>query len=311
LPFGSDPKEAGTSVRSGLAAALYGNAYFILVVGSLCWSGNHLLGRAIAGHVPPVGIATLRWAVGAAILWPFARHYLGADWPEIRRHIGVIAFLALTGGTLFGVLQYVGLQLTTALNVSVLNSVTPVLIAAAGALLFRDRLTGRQAIGLATSLAGVVVIVTKADLHVLAAFTFNVGDLIILFNMLVWGIYSACLRLRPRVHWLSFMFVFAAISTLGSLPLAVAEQIYGFRFQPTLLTAFTVFYVSVFTSVIAFVAWTRGVELIGPNRAGVFLHLIPLFTAVLSGVLIGEHIMAYHFVGFALILAGVWLAGRA
>jgi drug/metabolite transporter (DMT)-like permease len=291
--------------------ALYGNAWFVLVLGSLCWSGNHLLGRAIAGHVPPIGIATLRWAVGAAILWPFARRYLVDDWPEIRRHIGIIAFLALTGGTIFGVLQYTGLQLTTALNVSVLNSVTPVLIAATGALIFRDRLTRAQAIGLATSLAGVVVIVTRADPHLLSSFTFNVGDLIILFNMLVWAIYSSCLRLRPRVHWLSFMFWFAALSTLGSLPLAVAEHISGFHFQPTLLTAFAIFYVSVFTSVVAFVAWTRGVELIGPNRAGVFLHLIPLFTAVLSGVLLGEHIMAFHFAGFALIVAGVWLAGRA
>jgi drug/metabolite transporter (DMT)-like permease len=302
-------KQAGLLSRA--FNALYGNAYVVLVIGSLCWSGNHLLGRAIAGHVPPIGIATLRWAVGAAILWLFARPYLGQDWPEVRRHIGIIAFLALTGGTIFGVLQYSGLQLTTALNVSVLNSVTPVLIAAAGALLFRDRLTGLQAIGLATSLAGVVVIVTRADPNVLASFTFNIGDVIILFNMLVWAIYSACLRLRPRIHWLSFMFWFAALSTVGSIPLAVAEHLSGFRFQPTLMTAFTIFYVSVFTSVIAFVAWTRGVELIGANRAGVFLHLIPLFTAVLSGVLLGEHIMGFHFVGFALILAGVWLAGRA
>jgi drug/metabolite transporter (DMT)-like permease len=305
----SASKQTGMAAR--LFNALYGNAYLVLIIGSLCWSGNHLLGRAIAGHVPPIGIATLRWAVGAAILWPFARHYLGADWPEIRRHVGILFFLALTGGTIFGVLQYTGLQMTTALNVSVLNSVTPVLIAATGALIFRDHLTGPQALGLATSLAGVVVIVTRADLAVLSVFTFNLGDLIILFNMLVWAIYSSCLRLRPRIHWLSFMFCFAALSTLGSLPLAVAEHVSGYRFQPTLLTAFAIFYVSVFTSVIAFVAWTRGVELIGANRAGVFLHLIPLFTAVLSGVLLGEHIMGFHFIGFALIVAGVWLAGRA
>src|SRR6185295_14734911 len=106
-------------------------AYLLVALAALCWSGNHILGRAIAGHVPPFAISTVRWVVPALILWPFAHRHLRQDWPVIRRHWSVFLFLALTGGTVFGALQYIGLQYTTAINVSVLNSLAPVLIVAA------------------------------------------------------------------------------------------------------------------------------------------------------------------------------------
>src|SRR5678816_3116018 len=110
------------------ATRLFGNAYLLLALASLCWSGNHLMGRAIAGHVPPLTISTLRWLLAAAILYPFLRPQLRRDWPEIRQHLGVLTYLSLLGGGVFGALQFVGLQLTTALNVSVMNSLGPVFI---------------------------------------------------------------------------------------------------------------------------------------------------------------------------------------
>src|SRR5437588_7114091 len=117
------------------AGSLYGNAYLVLALASLCWSGNHLMGRAIAGHVPPIAIATLRWVFAAVVLWPFVRHQVARDWPLIRQKPGTLVFLGLLGGALFGTLQFVGLQYTSALNVSVMNSVAPVLIVAASAVL--------------------------------------------------------------------------------------------------------------------------------------------------------------------------------
>src|SRR3954447_3457208 len=149
--------------KATLAHGLWNNAYLILALASLCWSGNHLTGRAIAGHVPPLTITTLRWLLAALVLFPFIRGQLVRDWPEIRRHIGVLIYLALIGGGIFGALQFVGLQLTTALNVSVMNSLGPVFIAAAGAVMFRDRLTRGQFIGIVVSLLGVLAIITKFD----------------------------------------------------------------------------------------------------------------------------------------------------
>jgi drug/metabolite transporter (DMT)-like permease len=291
--------------------AFFNNAYLLLALSSLCWSGNHLMGRAIAGHVPPLAITTLRWLLAAAVLFPFIRAHLSRDWPLIRKHFGMLVYLALIGGAVFGALQFVGLQLTTALNVSVMNSLGPVFIAAAGAAMFRDRLTGGQFLGIVISLLGVLAIITKLDVGVLMHLSFNIGDILILINLVLWGVYSASLRWRPAIHPASFMFIFCLISGVAMLPAFAWEYSTGFVLQPTVLTVSAIVFVTIFSTIVAFASWTRGVELIGPNRAGVFLHLIPIFTALLTGALLGEPLMGYHVVGFALILAGVWCAARS
>ena len=284
------------------------NPYLLLALAALFWSGNHIVGRAIGGHVPPGGISTVRWLIPSILIWPWVRPHLKRDWPAIRTHWKAMLWLGVTGGALFTALQYVGLQYTSALNVSVLNSLVPVLIVATSAALFRDRISPMQLAGIVVSSLGVLTIIGRGSLDVLARLAFNWGDLIILFNMLVFAIYAACLRLRPPMHWLSFIFVFAVLSVAFTLPFAVIEFMQGERFQADWQTVAAIGYVSIFPSVIAFAAWNRGVELIGANRSGPFLHLVPVYTAVLGSTLLGEHLAVFHIAGFALILAGVWLA---
>ena len=297
-----------SAAQAPAARGLFGNAYLLLALASLCWSGNHLMGRAIAGHVPPLTISTLRWLLAAAILYPFVRSQLRRDRPQIRRNLGVLVYLSLLGGGVFGALQFVGLQLTTALNVSVMNSLGPVFIAAASAAMFRDRLTGGQFAGIVVSLIGVLAIISKLDPALLSDFSFNIGDIIVFLNMVLWAVYSASLRWRPKIHPLSFMFMFAGVVMF---PTSVWEYSTGFVLRPTLLTFSAIAFVTVFSTIVAFVSWARGVELIGPNRAGVFLHLIPIYSALLTGALLGEPLRFYHVVGFVLILIGVWCASRS
>ena len=299
-----------SAAQAPAAHGFFGNPYLLLALASLCWSGNHLMGRAIAGHVPPLTISTLRWLLAAAILYPFLRPQLRRDWPEIRQHLGVLTYLSLLGGGVFGALQFVGLQLTTALNVSVMNSLGPVFIAAASAAMFRDRLTGGQFAGIVISLLGVLAIISKLDPAVFSDLSFNIGDIIVFLNMVLWAVYSASLRWRPKIHPLSFMFMFALISGVVMFPTLVWEHSTGFVLQPTALTFSAIAFVTIFSTIVAFVSWARGVELIGPNRAGVFLHLIPIYSALLTGALLGEPLRFYHVVGFALILLGVWCASR-
>lgn len=296
--------------KATVAHGLFGNPYLVLALASLCWSGNHLMGRAIAGHVPPLTITTLRWLLAAVVLFPFIRAHLVRDWPLIRRYFGVLVYLSLIGGGIFGALQFVGLQLTAALNVSVMNSLAPLFIAAASAAMFGDRLTTGQVVGILISLLGVLAIITKLDPGVLRHLSFNTGDILILINMALWGVYSASMRWRPAIHPTSFMFMFCLISGIAMLPAMAWEYSTGFRLQPTLLTLGSIAFVTLFSTIVAFMCWTRGVELIGPNRAGVFLHLVPIFSALLTGALLGEPLMSYHVIGFALILAGVWCAAR-
>jgi drug/metabolite transporter (DMT)-like permease len=126
----------------------------------------------------------------------------------------------------------------------------------------------------------------------------------------VFSIYAACLRLQPKIHWLSFMFAFGAISALTTAPFWAWEAASSINFKLTPLTIGAVLYVSIFPSVLAFAAWNRGAELIGAIRSGPFLHLIPIFTAIIASTLLGEHLAPFHVIGFALILAGVWLASH-
>jgi len=285
-------------------------AYALLALAGLCWSGNHVLGRAIAGHVPPISLSALRWVAPCVIAGVLARRHLARDWPAIKSHWKAMLVLGLTGGALFSTLQYVGLQYTSAINVSVLNSLGPVFIVAAVATMFGETMRPIQMAGITVSLAGVLFIVTRGEPAALLGMAFNAGDLIILFNMAVWAVYSACLRFRPNIHWTSFMFFFALIGALGTLPFAVHEHLHGFHFRPTAQTLLAIVYVSIFPSLVAYLSWNRGVELIGPNRAGALLHLIALYSAILAGVFLGERLAAFHVIGFALILGGVTLAAR-
>lgn len=301
---------AGEATEARPARGLFSNAYLLLALAGLCWSVNHILGRAIAGQVPPFALSVARYLLAVLVLLPFVRAQLARDWPLIRAHFGMLIYLSVIGGGLFSALQFLGLQLTTAMNVSVMNSLAPVLIAAVSAVMFGDRLNARQMLGVLVSLSGVLAIISQLDLHVLTTLAFNWGDLLVLFNMLLWAVYSASLRLRPPIHPMSFLFVFCAISGLSSLPLWAYEHASGFVLQPTWLTAFAFFYVTVFSTIIAFAFWNRGVELIGANRAGIFLHLVPIYSALLTGAVLGEPLMGYHVVGFVLILAGVFLTAR-
>ena len=294
-----------------LANSAFNNAYLLLTLLALFWAGNQVLGRAVAGHIPPVALSFLRWSLAALFLLPFALPHLKRDWPVVRQNWKFLSILGIMGCGAFNTLQYIGLNFTTALNALVLNSTAPVLIALACVFLFRDRMTYKQVIGTIISLVGVLVVISHGSLDVLLHMTLNRGDLLILFGMLITAIYTAYLRLRPDIHWLTFLFVQFLASGVFNLPLVLVEStVFGLTLQPTLLTLLTVLYVSIFPSIIGFICYTRGVELIGGVRAGIFLHLVPFFGALMAIGLLGEPLALFHITGFMLILSGVALTSR-
>jgi drug/metabolite transporter (DMT)-like permease len=286
-------------------------AYGLLALAALCWAGNHVVGRFVAGSVPPGGLAVLRWLITVLVLWPFAAPYIRRDWPALRAGWRPLVLLALAGGGIFGTLQFVALAMTSALNVAVFNSVVPVCILIANLLIFAERVSGRQGLGIFVSLGGVLVIIAKGDAGRLASLNFNAGDLLVIANMLLFGIYSACLRLKPNIHWLTFTVALAVVSGLANVPVAIWETVNGQILQPTLLTLWSVLYVGVLSSALAYAAWSVGVGIIGSARAGAFLHLIPLYGAILSTLFLGEQIQPFHVGGLVAILAGVTLAAGA
>jgi drug/metabolite transporter (DMT)-like permease len=286
------------------------NAPLLLTVTMLCWAGNFVVGRWSAGHVPPIFLAWSRWTFAGLILLSFAWPRLKSDWPVIRSNWTTLLLLGVTGGGLFNTLQYLALHNTTALNALLINSSGPVFVAIACLTLFGDRLGLGQWGGILLSVVGVLLVGTKGALALLGQIRFEIGDLFMLAAMLTWGIYTAFLRLRPPIHFLSFAVLQAFIAATVNTPFAVWERSTGAAPQPTIEAVLSVAYCAIFPSIIAYLCYNRGVQLIGGARAGAYIHLTTLFGAALSILLLGEQLQLYHVTGFALIIAGVLLAAR-
>jgi len=296
-------------MRAPIASRL-SSAYVLLPFAALCWAGNHIIARWVAGHTPPIGLNSLRWSIATLLLLPLARVHLKNDWLALRGKLPLMLFYSLGGGALFSTLQFMALSHTVALNAAVMNSAVPVLMLAVSWLVFGDRLSRLQLGGILVSVTGVLVIIAKGDAATFTRLSFNLGDLLLLLNMSLFAVYSSCLRLRPRVHPLSFLFAVSLISAVISLPFWLGEHLAGNPLPLDFKTLVAIGYTAIFTSVLAYIAWNRGVEQIGPARAGAFLHLVPLYGILLATTLLGETLQLFHLAGMALILAGVWLVAR-
>jgi drug/metabolite transporter (DMT)-like permease len=285
--------------------------YLLLSLTILFWAGNVVVARAVVQDVPPVTLAQIRWVGAFLILLPFAYPALRRDWPAIRAGFPMLTLLALTGITLYNTIAYWGLQYTQALNASLMQSTAPLLIAIWSLVLFREPLTARQTLGLAVSLAGVLAIVTRGDLALLLRLDLNIGDIAVLGGLAIYGLYTALLRRRPPVAPLSFLAVTIGWGAVLLVPAWIVETFAAGRavvLSP--LAVFALVYVVLFPSVLAFLFFNRGVELVGANRAGPIFHLFPLFGAILSILFLGERLAPFHALGAVLILTGVTVASR-
>lgn len=296
---------------TGVKRALLGLAdrpYLLLSLTALFWAGNIVLGRAIANDIPPVLLAFVRWGGAFLLMLPFAWPHLQNDWPTIRAEWKRLGVLALTGIAIYHVISYYALGKTQAINALLIQSSGPLFVALWGLLLYGVRLSMRQALGIAVSLTGVLVIVLRGDISTLAAVDFNVGDVWFLLGMMIFGIFSTVKR--PKMHQLSLLATITAAAAVMLLPFVILEAVYIRlpRVDATMWLSFL--YVISFPSAIAYLFFNRGVELIGPNRAAPFFHLQPVFGSVLALTLLGESFRLFHLAGYALVLAGVFTAAR-
>jgi len=284
--------------------------YLLLTLAVLFWAGNFILGRAFHSDIPPIALAFWRW-FGASLLisvpaWPHLRR----EWRIVRRHWPATLLLAALGIAAFNALAYSGLQYTQAINAFLMQSLMPVLIVAFSFLLFRERIRPLQGLGILVSLGGAVTIIAHGNLAVLTALQFNRGDLLVAAAIVCYAGYSALLRKRPAVHPLTFIFATFWIGTAILFPLYLWEAltVRSLQLQPSVLLV--IGYVALFPSIVSYLCYNRGVELIGANRAGLFIHLMPVFGSLMAMIFLGESFYAYHALGIALIAAGIYLATR-
>lgn len=276
----------------------------------MCWAGNAIVGRLAAGHIPPVTLSFLRWSAAFLIVLPFAWKHLVRDRAAIRDNLGIMMLLSVTGISAFNTLQYWALEHTQALNTLLLQSAAPLVVALWSLVLLGTRLTLAQLLGVSLSLIGVLVILLHGDLTTLSKIDFNKGDLIFTVALVIFALYSVLTLKRPNIHGLSVAAFTFGCGALFLIPFFIWELSTRPVMQLTTNNLLSLFYVAIFPSTLAYLCFNRGVQLIGANRAAPFFHLVPVFGTLMSIAFIGEHPQAFHFIGFALVLAGVFAASR-
>lgn len=289
---------------------LMNKPYLLLTLTPLLWSSNTVVGRAVAGHIPPVTMSFIRWTVAFLIVLPFAWAHLVRDWPAIRERLGTMVLLSATGIGVFNTLQYWALEYTEALNGLLIQSTAPMFVAIWSLLLLGIRLTWAQAAGVAISLCGVLIILLRGGPAALAKISLNRGDVIVLVGLAFFGFYSTLSAKRPQIDNLSFLAFTFGCGALCLIPPLIWELSVRPVMQVTPHNLAVLAYISIFPSALAYLFFNRGIELIGANRAAPFFHLIPVFGSALAIVLLGERLQLFHLAGYALVLTGIFIAAR-
>ena len=280
--------------------------YLLLTLTVLFWSGNFILGRGIRELIPPVSLNFWRWAGALALLLPFSWRCVYRQRTLLAKHWKLLALLALPSITIFNTFIYTALQSTTAINTALVNAMIPIFIALTAWVIFNERLSVRQSVGVGVSLAGLLFIVTRGHLVDLGMLTFSSGDLWTLGASLSWAIYSVMLRKRPAsMDPLAFLTVIIIFGLIYALPFYGWEVWHTGGFDITLVSLASMFYVALFPSVLSYIFWNSSVDKVGANRAGIFIHLMPVFSVILAVLFLDERLHLFHFIGIGLIFIGI------
>lgn len=283
-------------------------AYLFLLSTMLLWGGNSVAGKLAVGHVSPMTLVFLRWVMAVLILLPVGWRTLREDWPEVRSHWKLLAGLGAFGFTIFNVIFYTALNYTTAINVSIEQAAIPIVIILANFMFFRLRVRPLQIVGVVLTIVGVALTASHGDLGQLLKLDLNFGDAIMLVAVLCYSLYSVGLRLRPAIRWQSFMLALSIAALLISLPFVIWEIAAGRAVMPDASGWALTLYTALGASVVSQVLYIKGNELIGANRAGLFINLVPIFGTLLSVLIVGEQFQPYQAFALALVLGGIALA---
>ncbi|MER8396642.1 DMT family transporter [Mesorhizobium sp. M1348] len=283
-------------------------AYLFLLFTTLLWGGNSVAGKLAVGHISPMTLVFLRWLLAVLILLPIGWGTLRQDWPVVRRHWLLLGGLGACGFAFFNTIFYTALNYTTAINVSIEQAAIPIVIIIANFVFFRLRVNGVQVIGVVLTIAGVAVTASHGDPRQLLRLDLNFGDAIMLVAVLCYSFYSVGLRLKPVIRWQSLMLALSVAALITSLPFFLWEIAAGKVIVPDTRGWAVAFYTAIGASVMSQIFYIRGNELIGANRAGLFINLVPIFGTLLSVLIVGETFQLYQALALALVLGGISLA---
>ncbi len=288
-------------------------AYLFLTLAALFWSGNFIVGKAASTYeIPPFSLNFYRWFFAFLILFPFTYKEVINKKDYVFKNVGLFIILGITSITIFNSIVYYSLYYTQVISGILMISTIPVWILFFASFLKIEKTNLFQILGVVLSLTGVLFIVTKADIQLIKELEFNKGDLSMVIGMLSWAIYSALLRKKTHpISQLALLEIIIICGFIFLVPIYFIEMSFGNKIVLGLPFLLTLGYVVLFPGIFAFLFWIKGIDIIGANRSGVFLHLMTIFGALMAIVILGEKFMFYHFLGAIFIIAGITLSNKS
>ena len=287
-------------------------AYILLILTTLFWSGNFIVGKAASTFdIPPFSLNFYRWLFAGLILLPFTLNEIIKKKDYIFSNIGFFIILGITSITIFNSTVYYSLYYMQVISGVLMISTIPVWIMFISSILGIEKTNKFQIIGVILSLLGVLFIITKSDLEVIKNLDFNRGDLIMASGMFAWALYSALLKKKTyEISQITLLEVVIVTGLIFLVPIYILEMNFGNQIVIGKPFVLTLSYVVLFPGLAAFFFWIKGISIIGANRAGVFLHLMPVFGSIMAMILFDEKFMIYHLLGAIFIIAGITLSNK-
>jgi drug/metabolite transporter (DMT)-like permease len=299
-----------TAPRTGLMQSAWANPILLLVLTTLIWAAHSIVGRLAVGQIGPMTLTCLRWAVALVPILITARHSLRRDWPALRARWVYLGLMGATGYTAFNALFYVAAHHTSALNLSIIQGAIPALVLIGARSFLGVRFSTLQALGAVITMLGVIVIAAQGDPARLKALAFNGGDVMMVVAAALYAGYTVGLRQRPNIAGVSMLAAMAVAAFVTSVPLMIWEIVSGGFVWPTAGGFLVLAFVALGPAFISQLMFMRGVELIGPGRAGVFVNLVPVFGAIMAVIILGEPFAVYHVLALLLVVGGIAIAQR-
>ncbi len=287
-------------------------AYLFLILTTIFWSGNFIVGKAASlFEIPPFSLNFYRWLFAGLILMPFTIKEIIKKRNYIIENIGFFIILGVTSITIFNSIVYYSLYYTQVISGVLMISTIPVWIIFISSILNIEKTNVFQIIGVGLSLTGVIFIITKADINLIKSLDFNKGDLTMVIAMFSWAIYSALLKKKTyEISQISLLQVVIISGLIFLIPIYLIEMNLGYLIKLEKPFFLTLTYVVLFPGLASFFFWIKGIAMIGANRAGAFLHLMPIFGAIMAMIIFDEKFMFYHFLGAAFIITGITLSNK-
>ena len=287
-------------------------AYLFLILATIFWSGNFIVGKAASiFEIPPFSLNFYRWLFAGLILLPFTFKELILKKNYIFENLGFFIILGITSITIFNSIVYYSLHYTQVISGVLMISTIPVWIIFISSILKIEKTNIFQIIGVGLSLLGVIFIITKVDLNLIKNLDFNKGDLTMVVAMFSWAIYSALLKKKTyEISQITLLQVVIITGLIFLIPIYIIEMSLGNVIKLDKPFLLTLTYVVLFPGLASFFFWIKGIALIGANRAGAFLHLMPIFGAIMAMVIFKEKFMYYHILGAIFIIAGITLSNK-